>query len=80
MTAHRLGLVGSGIDMSLAPAFHVLAGNLVGIDLSYELIPVDPTLAPEFDAFLRQLAGEGYHGVNVTVPFKATAARLVPLA
>jgi shikimate dehydrogenase len=75
MTTHRLGLVGSGIDMSLAPAFHVLAGKLAGIEVSYELIPVDPTLAPEFDAFIRQLAGEGYHGVNVTVPFKATAAR-----
>ena len=42
MTAHRLGLVGSGIDMSLAPAFHVLAGKLVGIEVSYELIPRRP--------------------------------------
>ena len=75
MRAHRLGLVGSGIDMSLAPAFHVLAGKLVGIDVSYELIPRDHTLADEFDALMRQLAAEGYHGVNVTVPFKATAAR-----
>jgi shikimate dehydrogenase len=74
MTAHRLGLVGSGIDMSLAPAFHVLAGKLVGIEVSYELIPRDPTLVPEFDAFMRQLADDGYHGVNVTVPFKASAA------
>ena len=74
MTAHRLGLVGSGIDMSLAPAFHVLAGKLVGIEVSYELIPRDPTLTAEFDAFLRQLAADGYHGVNVTVPFKASAA------
>ena len=75
MTAHRLGLVGSGIDMSLAPAFHVLAGKLVGIDVSYELIPRDHTLADEFDAFMRHLAAAGYHGVNVTVPFKAAAAR-----
>ncbi len=75
MTAHRLGLVGSGIDMSLAPAFHVLAGKLVGIEVSYELIPRDPTLAPEFGAFMRQLAADGYHGVNVTVPFKAPASR-----
>ena len=75
MTAHRLGLVGSGIDMSLAPAFHVLAGKLVGIDVGYELIPRDHTLADEFDAFMRHLAAAGYHGVNVTVPFKAAAAR-----
>ena len=46
MTAHRLGLVGSGIDMSLAPAFHVLAGKLVGIEVSYELIPVTPPSPP----------------------------------
>jgi shikimate dehydrogenase len=75
MTALRLGLVGSGIDMSLAPAFHVLAGKLAGIEVSYELIPRDPTLAPEFGTFMRRLAADGYHGVNVTVPFKASAAR-----
>lgn len=75
MTTHRLGLVGSGIDMSLAPAFHVGAGKLVGIEVSYELIPRDPALAPEFGAFMRQLAADGYQGLNVTVPFKASAAQ-----
>jgi len=75
MTAHRLGLVGSGIDMSLAPAFHVLAGKLVGIEVSYELIPRDPTLAPELGDFMRRLAADGYEGVNVTVPFKTWASQ-----
>jgi shikimate dehydrogenase len=75
MTHHRLGLVGSGIDMSLAPAFHELAGKLLGLDVSYELIPRDPSLTAELEAFLRQLAADGYQGVNVTVPFKAAAAR-----
>jgi shikimate dehydrogenase len=75
MTHHRLGLVGSGIDMSLAPAFHELAGKMLGLDVSYELIPRDPSLAAELGAVLRRLATDGYQGVNVTVPFKASAAR-----
>jgi shikimate dehydrogenase len=75
MTTHRLGLVGSGIDMSLAPAFHVLAGELTGLDVSYELIPRDPGLGAGLDDLLRQLAADGYQGVNVTVPFKAAASR-----
>lgn len=74
-TSHRLGLVGSGIDMSLAPAFHRLAGELIGIDVSYELIPRDPSLTAGLDVLLRQLAADGYQGVNVTVPFKASASR-----
>lgn len=73
--AHRLGLIGSGIDMSLAPAFHELAGKLVGLDISYELIPRDPGLATGLHVLLRQLAADGYGGVNVTVPFKAPASR-----
>lgn len=75
MPSRRLGLVGSGIDMSLSPAFHELAGKLIGLDVSYELIPRDPGLTAGLDVLLRQLAAEGYHGVNVTVPFKASASR-----
>jgi shikimate dehydrogenase len=71
----RLGLIGSGIDMSLAPAFHELAGRLTGLDIRYELIPQDPGLATELDDVLRRLAMAGYHGLNVTVPFKAPASR-----
>ena len=33
MTSYRLGLVGRGIDLSLAPAFHRLAGERLGLDL-----------------------------------------------
>lgn len=73
--SHRLGLIGSGIDMSLAPAFHELAGELLGLDVSYELIPRDPSVAAGLDVLLRQLAADGYRGVNVTVPFKASASR-----
>ena len=74
-TSTRLALVGKGIEKSLAPAFHVAAGQLLGLDVSYELFPRTPEFANQLDAFLIELAGDGYHGVNVTVPFKATAWR-----
>ena len=74
-TSTRLALVGNGIEKSLAPAFHVAAGQLLGLDVSYDLFPRTPEFANQLDAFLIELAGDGYHGVNVTVPFKATAWR-----
>jgi shikimate dehydrogenase len=73
MTSYRLGLVGSGIDKSLAPAFHQMAGELVGVDVTYELIPRDSTDPAALEPFLRQLATDGYRGLNITVPFKASA-------
>jgi shikimate dehydrogenase len=75
-TRHRLGLVGSGIELSLAPAFHVMAGERLGLDVTYELVPQAPERVGELDAILRDLAGQGYQGLNVTVPFKGVAARM----
>jgi shikimate dehydrogenase len=73
MTSYRLGLVGSGIDMSLSPAFHVQAGELLGLDVGYELIPRDPSPSSELKPLLSQLGAVGYRGVNITMPFKASA-------
>jgi shikimate dehydrogenase len=75
MTTHRLGLVGSGIDMSLTPAFHELAGERLGLDIGYELLPHAPERVADLGAILRSLADDGFEGVNVTVPFKGAAAR-----
>jgi len=75
MTRYRLGLVGSGIDHSLSPAFHQLAGEMLGLDVRYDLIPLQPGLGAELEDFLRRLAADGYRGVNVTLPFKAIAPR-----
>jgi quinate/shikimate dehydrogenase (NAD+) len=75
MTSYRLGLVGSGIDMSLSPAFHRLAGERLGLDLTYELIPREAAGSGELEPFLGRLAADGYRGVNITVPFKASAWR-----
>lgn len=73
MTTYRLGLVGSGIDRSLAPAFHELAGELLGLDVRYELIPRDADDPAAVEPFLRRLARDGFRGLNITVPFKASA-------
>ena len=69
----RLGLIGRGIDKSLAPAFHTIAGQMLGLDVTYELLPRDAAFSTELDGFLDELGGAGYRGVNITVPFKASA-------
>ena len=71
----RLALIGNGIDKSLAPAFHRIAGQLVGVDVSYELFTRSREFAGQLPQFLVELADLGYRGVNITVPFKATAWR-----
>jgi shikimate dehydrogenase len=50
-----------------------MAGELVGLDVSYELIPRAPSEPTVLEPFLRQLATDGYRGLNITVPFKASA-------
>jgi len=69
----RLGLIGRGIDKSLAPAFHTIAGQMLGLDVTYELLPRDAEFSTELDRLLQELGGAGYRGVNITVPFKASA-------
>jgi shikimate dehydrogenase len=69
----RLALIGNGIDKSLAPAFHTIAGQLLGLDVTYDLLPRTPEFADQLDEFLLELAEAGYGGVNITVPFKAIA-------
>ncbi len=69
----RLGLIGRGIDKSLAPAFHTIAGQMLGLDVTYELLPRDAAFSTELDGLLEELGGAGYRGVNITVPFKASA-------
>ncbi len=75
LAPYRLALIGTGIDKSLAPAFHTIAGQLLGLDVSYDLFPRAPTFDGQLERFLVELAEDSYRGVNITVPFKATAWR-----
>ena len=74
----RLGLIGRGIDHSLAPAFHTTAGRMLGLDVTYELLPREAAFSTQFDEFLIELGQAGYQGVNITVPFKSSGWRTAP--
>ena len=76
----RLGLIGRGIDKSLAPAFHTIAGQLLGLDVTYDLLPRDSAFSPQLGGLLTELGAAGYRGVNITVPFKATGWQTAPEA
>lgn len=64
-----LGLIGDNIAASRSPFLHVLAGRQNGLRVQYDRL-VPPVLGKEFaDVFAGAAAG-GYHGVNVTYPYK----------
>jgi shikimate dehydrogenase len=71
--AVRLALVGSGIGASMAPAFHELAGALAGIEVTYELIELDPGSHQAIPDLIDRCGVDGYTGLNVTYPFKERA-------
>ena len=69
----RYAVIGNPISHSSSPTIHKLFANQTGQDLRYEAIGVaEDVLEPELD----RLHGEGYRGLNVTLPHKqAVAAR-----
>lgn len=75
----RTGLIGRSIRASRSPWLHEQEARAQGLELSYELFDFtergldDAELGP----FLRQLAAEGYSGVNVTFPFKQAVIALL---
>jgi shikimate dehydrogenase len=72
----RLGLIGDNIGASRAPKFHVLAGRQNDVTVSYErLVPAE--LGQDFDTLFDRVAAAGFHGINVTYPYKERAARRV---
>lgn len=72
----RLGLIGDNILRSRSPDLHRLAGELVGLQVTYDrLIPRE--LGRDFDAVFDHCAASGYRGINVTYPYKETVARRV---
>jgi shikimate dehydrogenase len=74
----RLGLIGDNIARSRAPELHRLAGEIVGIPVSYErLVPRDMQM--DFATVFEHCAASGYRGVNITYPYKETAALRVEL-
>ena len=71
----RLGLIGTGIARSLAPALHEEEGRHHGLRIDYRLIE----LGPEDDLAepLRSVRNGEFAGVNVTYPFKQSILPLL---
>jgi len=70
----RLAVVGDPVDHSLSPAIHNAALRTLGIEGSYVGHRVDATGMVDV---VRDLLGGVLDGVNVTMPHKRLAARLV---
>ncbi|HCP01071.1 MAG TPA: shikimate dehydrogenase [Rhodospirillaceae bacterium] len=70
----KAGVMGWPVGHSLSPALHSHWLSRHGIAGSYEAIPVNPEDLP---SALGALSGNGYRGVNLTVPHKETALAIV---
>ncbi len=69
MPAIRLGLIGDNIAASRSPALHHLAGQMCGLDVSYDLL-VPRLLGLDFEATFDRARADGYRGLNITFPYK----------
>jgi len=73
----RLALIGSGVKASMAKAFHERAGQLAGLEVTYDLLDRDPTMDGDVPELIERCRDEGYAALNVTYPFKEAAFRCV---
>jgi len=65
----KLGLIGDNITRSKSPRLHCTAGQLTGLEVTYDrLIPKDLNLT--FDQAFEQAQNSGFRGINVTYPYK----------
>lgn len=72
----RLGLIGGNIATSRSPALHITCGLLTGFNVTYDLvIPAERGL--DFASALESCRAAGFHGVNITYPFKEQAVALI---
>lgn len=74
----KLGLLGNNLGRSRAKNLHELLGELYGINVSYE--PKDLKNSPQpvsIKEELERYRQQGYHGTNVTHPYKRDAFNVV---
>jgi shikimate dehydrogenase len=69
----RYGVIGHPIAHSKSPVIHRLFADMTGQDISYDAIDIPPE---ELGDRVRQLLGEGFRGLNVTVPHKTEVVKL----
>jgi shikimate dehydrogenase len=75
----RLAVLGQPVGHSRSPAMQNAALAELGLapQWTYEAIEVAP---PDFEALVRELPGDGFAGVNVTVPHKLAALAIADAA
>ncbi|WP_424929203.1 shikimate dehydrogenase family protein [Amaricoccus tamworthensis] len=72
----RLGLIGDNIAKSRAPDLHCSAGQLAGLNVTYDrLVPKE--LGLDFDGVFEMARKDGFRGINVTYPYKETVTAKV---
>lgn len=72
----RLGLIGGNITATRSPALHIVCGLATGYNVTYDLV-IPQERGCDFATALDGCARAGFHGVNVTYPFKELAVQLV---
>jgi shikimate dehydrogenase len=72
----RLGLIGDNIAASQSPRLHHLAGQLCGLDVSYERV-VPPQRGEDFETTFQWCRDRGFTGLNITYPYKERAVPLL---
>ncbi len=70
----RYGVVGYPVSHSRSPIIHRVFAQQTGQSLTYELLEVPPT---ELENAIRNFQRQGGRGLNITVPHKSEAVRLV---
>lgn len=76
-SAHLLGLVGSPISQSAAPAMHEAAAQALGLRCFYHLIDIPGLDRAGLQATIDGVRRLGFSGVNVTFPYKEAVVPLL---
>jgi shikimate dehydrogenase len=75
----KLGLIGDNIARSKSPRLHRIAGQLTGLEVTYDrLIPKD--MGMSFDEVFERVRTDGFRGINVTYPYKEIVTSKVDIA
>lgn len=74
MSVDRYGVMGYPVSQSRSPMIHRLFAEQTGQELQYELLQVSPE---KLEQAIRQFERTGGKGLNITVPHKTEATRLV---
>jgi shikimate dehydrogenase len=68
----RYGLLGWPVKQSVSPQMQGTGFRALGIDASYELLPIEPE---HFDQRIPELIRDGFAGWNITIPHKGPMLR-----